>query len=535
MEKQLNQAKTEPVVLCKNCSKPPRLVVCGVGSYVRCPWCNTGTYMQSRKEDAIQLWNQMMREEEKNMSHTDNNIVNIKIERLYPHPDNPRKDVGDVSELAESIRKNGIMQNLTIMPVSALTTDPDEQPETDELSLTSDFYVLIGHRRLAASKLAGLSEVPCKIVSKISKKEQIGIMLEENMQRNDLTIYEQAQGFQMMLDLGETEDSIAEKTGFSKTTIRHRLNIAKLDQEVLQKKQDSDSFQLSLKDLYELEKVSDLKTRNKILREATDSRSLAWKARQAAEEEVRDKRQKKIIELLKKLGIKKAPEKAENEQYTGKWKIVEEISLEKDIPKRIRIPEGEVELFYLPYYRVVRVITERKSEKKELTPEELKRKELEKNKKKIRAMMKEMNIRRREFILEIISGKIEPVKEVEEIQAAVWNALAECGVYIQVSTMRHFFTNKSDYDCTAEEKTEADTKVKACSLLHQMFLVMDYAMTNIGDIFDWQGYFKADIGLRLSKGYQILKRYGWSFASEEEKQLLNGQHELYIRKNQEGE
>lgn len=44
-------------------------------------------------------------------------------------------------------------------------------------------------------------------------------MLEENMQRNDLTIYEQAQGFQMMLDLGETAETIAEKTGFSTSTI----------------------------------------------------------------------------------------------------------------------------------------------------------------------------------------------------------------------------------------------------------------------------------------------------------------------------
>ena len=55
------------------------------------------------------------------------------------------------------------------------------------------------------------------------------------MQRSDLTIYEQAQGFQLMLDLGDTEEQIAEKTGFSKTTIRRRLNIAKLNQDELKK------------------------------------------------------------------------------------------------------------------------------------------------------------------------------------------------------------------------------------------------------------------------------------------------------------
>ena len=71
--------------------------------------------------------------------------------------------------------------------------------------------------------------MPCRIAEGLSRKEQLSIMLEENMQRNDLTIWEQAQGFQLMLDLGETEDTIAEKTGFSKKTIKHRLNIAKLD------------------------------------------------------------------------------------------------------------------------------------------------------------------------------------------------------------------------------------------------------------------------------------------------------------------
>ena len=108
---------------------------------------------------------------------------------------------------------------------------------------------LIGHRRCAGAKLAGVKEVPCIIKEGLSKNEQILIMLEENMQRSDLTVFEQAQSFQMMLDLGETETSIAEKTGFSKTTVRHRLNIAKLNQKELQKKENDDSFQLTIKDL----------------------------------------------------------------------------------------------------------------------------------------------------------------------------------------------------------------------------------------------------------------------------------------------
>lgn len=92
-------------------------------------------------------------------------IVMINVNNIYPHPDNPRKDVGDVTELAESIKKQGVMQNLTIIPLSALTEEPEEQPDAETESLSSDFHVIIGHRRLAAAKLAGIEKVPCKIVN----------------------------------------------------------------------------------------------------------------------------------------------------------------------------------------------------------------------------------------------------------------------------------------------------------------------------------------------------------------------------------
>lgn len=120
-------------------------------------------------------------------------VVKIRVENIYPHPDNPRKDLGDVTELAESMKKHGVMQNLTVIPASALTADPEDQPDADKVSVISDFHALIGHRRLEAAKLAGLVEVPCQIRSKISRKEQVGIMLLENIQREDLTIQEQAQ------------------------------------------------------------------------------------------------------------------------------------------------------------------------------------------------------------------------------------------------------------------------------------------------------------------------------------------------------
>ena len=158
-------------------------------------------------------------------------LIYIPAEQIHEHPDNPRKNLGDLEELSESIKKKGIMQNLTVM-----IGHWDEKGKW----LQDGYTLLIGHRRFAAGKMAAVSEFPCRVIEKIDYKDQIGIMMEENMQRNDLTIREEANGFQMMLDLGDTEDQIAEKTGFSKSTIKHRLNIAKLDQDVLKEKEQND-------------------------------------------------------------------------------------------------------------------------------------------------------------------------------------------------------------------------------------------------------------------------------------------------------
>ena len=118
-----------------------------------------------------------------------NTLTEIELEKIHAHPQNPRKDLGDLTELAESIRKNGIMQTLTVIPGHF----------EDGEFVSGDYTLLIGHRRCEAARLAGIEKVPCKVVEDMSNKEQVSIMLEENMQRSDLTIWEQANGFQICL------------------------------------------------------------------------------------------------------------------------------------------------------------------------------------------------------------------------------------------------------------------------------------------------------------------------------------------------
>ena len=77
----------------------------------------------------------------------------IEVTSLSPHPDNPRKEIGDVSELTESIKQNGILQNLTVVPNMVTGNITGE-------TWQRGYMVIIGHRRLAAAKAAGPKRYP---------------------------------------------------------------------------------------------------------------------------------------------------------------------------------------------------------------------------------------------------------------------------------------------------------------------------------------------------------------------------------------
>lgn len=167
-------------------------------------------------------------------------VVEIKIEDLKIHPKNIRRKYEGIEELAQSIKENGIMQNLTVVP------DKEEEGK---------YLVVIGNRRLTAAREAGLETAPCVIVEDMAEKEQITTMLMENMNRKDLTVYEEAEAMQMCFeDFGLKVEELEEKTGLSKTTINHRLNIAKLDKETLVEKVEDKEFQLSLQTCMPLKK-----------------------------------------------------------------------------------------------------------------------------------------------------------------------------------------------------------------------------------------------------------------------------------------
>lgn len=213
-------------------------------------------------------------------------LVYIPVEDLYPHPDNPRKDLGDLTELADSIKANGVLQNLTVVP---RTVTGEITGETWQKGYT----VVIGHRRLAAAKLAGLKELPC-VVADMDLRTQVQTMLMENIQRSDLTLYEQAQGFQMMLNLGDSVDEIARKSGFSQTTVRRRVKLLELDQKKFKKSVERGA---NLVDYMELDKIEDPELKNEVL-DAIGTNNFRQRLAGAIETE---KNRKFIAEQVQKL------------------------------------------------------------------------------------------------------------------------------------------------------------------------------------------------------------------------------------------
>lgn len=170
-------------------------------------------------------------------------IIYISSAMLIPHPKNPRVDLGDLSELQESIKENGILQNLTVVP----------------LDTAGAYQVVIGHRRLQAAINAGLDTLPC-IVVEMSHEEQLSTMLLENMQRSDLTPYEQGLGFQQCLDFGMDEATISKRTGFKRKTVKSRLKLLELDQTKVKAATNA-----TIDDFLKLEAIENVEQKNRLV------------------------------------------------------------------------------------------------------------------------------------------------------------------------------------------------------------------------------------------------------------------------------
>jgi ParB family chromosome partitioning protein len=143
----------------------------------------------------------------------------IPIDSIEPNPEQPRNEFGDLTELTASIKEKGVLEPLLVK------RDLDN----------SKYMIIAGERRWRASKLAGLKEVPC-IEMEIDEKGVAEIALIENLQRKDLTVWEEADGLKALADkFGYKHDQIAQKISKSRTTVTEFMSIAGLPADIRQR------------------------------------------------------------------------------------------------------------------------------------------------------------------------------------------------------------------------------------------------------------------------------------------------------------
>ena len=146
-----------------------------------------------------------------------NKVVQIETEKIVPNPYQPRRDFEDLDGLAQSILQNGILQPLTV------------RRENGEIELVS------GERRLRAAKMLGMETVPCIIVEMTGRNSAVMALI-ENIQRQDLSVFDEAEAIAKLIDFyGMTQEDAAVKLGKSQSTIANKLRILKLDEETRKK------------------------------------------------------------------------------------------------------------------------------------------------------------------------------------------------------------------------------------------------------------------------------------------------------------
>lgn len=146
------------------------------------------------------------------------NIFQLKLEDIFPNPDQPRKnfDEDDLADLTESIREHGVFQPILV------------------IKQNQGHMIIAGERRWRAAKQAGLTTIPA-IIKNLTEQEIYEVALIENIQRTDLNVVEEARAYAWLQNhFGYSHEQIAKRVGKSRTTITNILRLLALPEEILE-------------------------------------------------------------------------------------------------------------------------------------------------------------------------------------------------------------------------------------------------------------------------------------------------------------
>lgn len=139
-------------------------------------------------------------------------LTELPVDSLTPHPDNPRRELGDLGDLTQSIRDKGLLQPVVVVPHD------------------TGHRILAGHRRHAAAVQAGATTIPAIIRPDLADDPlgQVDVMVHENLQRAALTPIEEARAFRRYADEKLTQRQIAARVGCNQSHVSRRLQLLKL-------------------------------------------------------------------------------------------------------------------------------------------------------------------------------------------------------------------------------------------------------------------------------------------------------------------
>lgn len=458
-------------------------------------------------------------------------LIYISVDKLVPHPNNPRKDLGDLTELADSIKANGVMQNLTVVPGE-----------------DGKYTVVIGHRRCAASMIAGLTELPC-VIENMTPREQMATMLLENMQRSDLTVYEQAKGMQLMIDLGESVESLSSMTGFSQSTIRRRLKMAELDDAKL-KEAVSSGRQLSLGDFDKMAQIEDVEERNNLL-EHIGTHNFDNKLETALRLQKKNKAMPFIMQELNTLGAK---EITSSDRYSSKYEQVTSFDmLTFDSSSKIKIPKKHTKeknfYYFFSYNHQCEIWIKAKRQNTKVAKRPQAEIDREKYIEETRAKLAELTERaytlRYNFIKTVKMTK-ENISRI--FDGAILALMCEQGPdYIDRRSPEYYCENlnipKEKFNVYGDRLNVIREGYQNCVDSHVRTpdpgIIIIYA--SFGDSKDkrcYGGYIKAFPYYQQNRTLELLYKFLTSLGyemSDEEKQLLDGTHPLFVDKDKPAE
>ena len=146
-------------------------------------------------------------------------VILVRLEDVKPNPRQPRLefDPQALDDLANSIKEQGVLQPIMIRPVSGAS---------------HGYELVAGERRLRASKLAGLEEIPA-IVREVTDEQSLALALIENLQRENLNALEEAKGFDQLLNsFSLSQEALAKKVGKSRSAVANSLRLLQLPQPI---------------------------------------------------------------------------------------------------------------------------------------------------------------------------------------------------------------------------------------------------------------------------------------------------------------